>query len=107
MDFVYKGGVFKYSSNCYALIDQDYLPSFVPKYTLSLQNGPIKEHGVNGWQNEMLIAVVIDRIKGYQETEFRCDSNALALVHLKQALVQLELRTAERVSRGVEGTSTP
>jgi hypothetical protein len=68
------------------------------------QNGPIKEAGVNGVMNEDLIAIVIDRMRGFQSGEYACRDNALALTKLEEALMWLRNRTNEREDRGVEGT---
>ena len=69
------------------------------------QNGPIKEVGVNGVANEDLIAIVIDRMRGFQSGNYACRDNALALTKLEEALMWLRNRTNERESRGVEGTN--
>jgi len=73
--------------------------------TVLFQTGPIKVNGVNGVQNEDLIAIVIDRLEGFQSGNFSCRENALALTKLQEALFWLEHRTAKRKERGVEGTS--
>lgn len=73
--------------------------------TIVFQKGPIKESGVNGIHNEDLIAVVIDRLQGYQKGDFACEDNGRALVNLYGALANLRNRTKEREDRGVEGTS--
>jgi hypothetical protein len=67
------------------------------------QNGPIQEHGVNGVQNEDLLAIVIHRLQCFQGGKFACRENAIALTKCQEALMWLEKRTADRVSRGVEG----
>ncbi len=72
---------------------------------LAFQNGPIKEAGVNGVMNEDLIAIVIDRMRGFQSGDYRCRDNAIALTKLEEALMWLRNRTNEREARGVEGTS--
>ena len=69
------------------------------------QDGPIKENGVNGVMNEDLIAIVIDRMRGFQSGDFKCRENALALTKLEEALMWLRKRTDDREARGVEGTS--
>ena len=69
------------------------------------QNGPIPEKGANGVTHEALLAIVIDRLRSFQEGPFRCRENAIALTHLEEALLWLHHRTAARVARGVEGTS--
>jgi hypothetical protein len=69
------------------------------------QNGPIKESGVNGVMNEDLIAMVIDRLEGFQSSKFACRENALAISCLEWALLWLRERTTDREVRGVEGTN--
>lgn len=73
---------------------------------INFQNGPIKEFGVNGIHNEDLIAIVIDRLQGFQSGDFACRDNAIALTKLEESLMWLGKRTSERESRGVEGTNT-
>jgi hypothetical protein len=68
------------------------------------QKGPIKEYGVNGVMNEDLIAMVITRLDHFQQTEFACYENDLAIVKLEEALLWLRKRTMGREQRGVEGT---
>lgn len=68
------------------------------------QNGPIKEAGVNGISNEALLAIVEDRLKGFQSGKFACRENALALTKIQEAMQWLHFRTRDRVSRQVEGT---
>ncbi len=73
---------------------------------LSFQNGAIAEVGTNGITHEVLLAVLIDRLEGFQKGPFACDDNAQALAHLVLAKGWLQKRTAERLARGVEGTLT-
>lgn len=70
---------------------------------LSFQNGPINEVGVNGITNEVLLAVVIDRLRCYQAGPFACDENMVALFLAKGAMEALHNRTRDRIARGVEG----
>ncbi len=74
--------------------------------TVSFQNGPIKEFGVNGVTNEDLLAIVVDRLRGFQSGEFACNANQHALAHTENAFTALFGRTKEREARGVEGTNT-
>ena len=67
------------------------------------QNGPIKESGVNGITQEALLAIVIDRLRSFQEGPFPSPFNASALVHGEQMLNDLQQRTRNRIARGVEG----
>ena len=69
------------------------------------QNGPIKESGVNGLHQEDLLAIVIDRLQHFQRGNFACRENDMALMKIEEAMHWLSHRTAERQSRGVEGTS--
>lgn len=72
---------------------------------ISFQNGPINEAGVNGISNEALLAIVEDRLKGFQSGQYACRENAIALTHIQDAMHWLHHRTRERMQRGVEGTS--
>lgn len=76
-----------------------------PPCNIVFQNGPIKEKGVNGITNENLLAVVIDRLAGFQAGKFRCEQNGIALQKVQEALFWLANRTALREARGVEGTN--
>ncbi len=72
---------------------------------VNFQNGPVKEFGVNGVMNEDLIAIVIDRMRGFQSGDYKCRDNAIALTKLEEALMWLLNRTIDREARGVEGTN--
>jgi len=72
---------------------------------IQFQRGPIKEVGVNGLTNEALLAVLIDRMRGFQSGPFSCQENAIVLTHLQDAQHWLLHRTRERMKRGVEGTN--
>lgn len=70
---------------------------------LKFQKGPIGEAGINGITQEALLAVVIDRLRGFQSGDFSCRENAIALTHCEDALMWLQKRTLDRMARGVEG----
>lgn len=72
---------------------------------INFQNGAIKENGVNGIQQEELLAIVIDRLECFQAGDFACEANQVALDHARKALEALESRTRDRQKRGVEGKS--
>lgn len=74
--------------------------------TILFQNGPIGEGGtgVNGVTHEALLAILIDRLEGFQGGRYSCRENALALTHLQDAQHWLQHRTLARMARGVEGT---
>lgn len=69
---------------------------------LNFQDGdPSAE--INGISNEALLAVLIDRMQGFQRGPFACRENAIVLTKLEEAMLWLQKRTRERESRGVEG----
>lgn len=79
-----------------------------PDTYLSFQNGPVSEdgNGINGITHEALLAVLCDRLRGFQQGPYACKANACALTHLEEAQHWLQQRTLERMRRGVEGTHT-
>jgi hypothetical protein len=89
------------ASHMYRMSLAPHHPYFVD---LLFQNGPINEVGVNGITHEALLAILIDRMEGFQSGPFANDYNAAALNHLRSAQGVLLDRTKERMSRGVEGT---
>lgn len=76
----------------------------IPTTDIKFQNGPVKEAGYNGHTNEAFLAVLIDRLRGFQSGKFACRENALALTKLEEAAQWLAHRTRQRLARGVEGT---
>lgn len=75
---------------------------------LDFQDGAVEgAKGPNGLTHEVLLAVLVDRLKGFQGGAFACTANEYALQHLHEALFWLRARTWERAGRGVEGTVTP
>lgn len=73
---------------------------------IKFQNGPINEAGVNGISNEALLAIVEDRLIGFQSGQFACRENAVALTKIQEAMMWLSKRTRDRIQRGVEGTNS-
>jgi hypothetical protein len=69
---------------------------------IKFQYGPVPKSGVNGLTNEALLAILIHRTK-FLDAKFGCDENQRAIQHMEEALVNLEVRTARRMVRGVEG----
>lgn len=80
---------------------------------IAFQKGPIAgADDVNGVSNEALLAIVIDRLRGFQgalatqtgvAAQFPTRENACALTKLEEALMWLQKRTRDRMARGVEG----
>lgn len=83
-------------------------PGSVKRYydvqSISFQNGPIKENGYNGNTQEALLAILIDRLEGFQAGPYRCHDNQLALDAIQTARLFLHKRTMDRLARNVEGT---
>ena len=75
-----------------------------PETGITFQDGPIKEAGVNGLTHEALLAILIDRMEGFQAGPYASAHNASALGHLRGALYDLQARTRDRIARQVEGT---
>lgn len=73
---------------------------------LYFQKGPVAVNGVNGVTNEVLVAILIDRLQ-HLDHLLPCSENTEALNALKQAQDALHRRTANRQTRGVEGTLQP
>jgi len=71
---------------------------------IDMQEGPIKECGVNGCHNEDLLAIVLARLEAFQNSEFKCRENACAITKIEEGLMWLRKRTAGREKRNVEGT---
>lgn len=72
---------------------------------IKFQKGPILESGFNGLSNEALLAVLIDRMRGFQSGQYACRDNAIALTYMEESLMWLQKRTRDRLARGVEGTN--
>lgn len=54
--------------------------------TLTFQNGPLNEAGANGLTNAVLLAVLIDRMEGFQSGPFATDEIEVALKSCREAL---------------------
>jgi hypothetical protein len=72
--------------------------------TFTLQDGPIKEKGVNGCQVDTIIEAAKIMLEGLND-KFPCEENLNAIEKLEAALMWLEDRKKNREARGVEGTS--
>lgn len=77
-----------------------------PSHTyLTFHSGPVVE-GINGLTNEVLLAILIHRMEGFQTGKFACPENDNILRHLEEAFWASVDRTIGRMQRGVEGTHT-
>lgn len=70
----------------------------------TLQNGPIKESGVNGCQVTDVIAVAKHIIEELNK-KFPCRENSITITKLEEALMWQAKRTQDREARNVEGLS--
>jgi hypothetical protein len=72
--------------------------------SFKVQNGPIKEVGVNGCQVDTLIEAARLILRGFNRDCFERETS-IAITKLDEALMWLEKRTKDRIFRDVEGTS--
>jgi len=77
--------------------------SALADHSIEFQNGPINEVGINGITQEILLAIVIDRLRSFQAGPFACVENEEALGYAQASLDALKKRTLDRMARGVEG----
>lgn len=72
-------------------------------YEIKFQDGNVTENGVNGLQVEEVLARALARLQEYN-AKVPCRENSIAITKIEEAIMWLNKRTADRVSRGVEGT---
>lgn len=72
--------------------------------SFKIQNGPIKENGLNGCQVSDMILIAKEIITGLNN-KFPCRENAITITKLDEALMWQKERTFNRTIRGVEGLS--
>lgn len=70
----------------------------------TLQDGPIKEVGVNGCQVDTIIEAAKKILNGL-DAKFPSEYNKTAINNLDLAIKELQQRTKDREKRGVEGMS--
>lgn len=72
---------------------------------IQIQHGPRSdEKSLPGVLDGDLLEIVRDRLTAFQAGAFACPENAMALVHVEEALLWLNKRVEDRVTRGVLGT---
>ena len=69
---------------------------------IDFQKGAVKENGVHGVTNEVLLAILIQRTQQLNE-RFRCRENSVAITKMDEALMWFDKRTADRQKLSVEG----
>lgn len=74
--------------------------------TVQMQCGARKDAGsIPGVVDADLLEIVRDRLRDFQSGPFACRENACALTHLEEALMWLNRRVEDRMTRGVLGTA--
>ena len=72
---------------------------------VQFQNGPRNlPESEQGVTEGAILAMVIDRLKSFQEGEYKSRENAIALTHLETAVLWMKERTNARARRNVLGT---
>lgn len=76
----------------------------VNSISFTIQNGPVKEVGVNGCQVDTMIETAKIIIEGLN-AKFPCRENAMIITKLDEALMWSNKRKQDREKRNVEGLS--
>lgn len=79
-----------------------YVRNDVNSLSFTIQNGPIKEKGVNGCQVDTIIYAAKAILEGLNKN-FPCRENACAITKLDEAIHWLDARKKDRELRQVEG----
>ncbi len=72
------------------------------KITFTIQDGPIKEFGINGIQVTDMLEYCKELFKSLNK-DFPCRENALTITKIEEAIHWQDARTKDRKSRKVEG----
>lgn len=70
---------------------------------IKFQCGVIPEVEKNGATIREVIQLLVDRLSGFQQGEFKCLENEQAIMGLSTAWHSLDARERDRKERGVEG----
>lgn len=70
---------------------------------LPFQNGGLKEVGPNGITDQALLAITLDRMRGFNDGPYRCRENSIIITKLEEAMMWMEKRSNDRSRRNVEG----
>ena len=74
-------------------------------WRIQFQHGPRTESSSKpGITDDALLAIMIDRLRGFQEGPFRCREHAIRLTKLEEALHWGKARAAARSRQGVLDT---
>lgn len=73
--------------------------------TVQMQEGPRNDpDAVHGVLDTDLLEIVRDRLIAFQSGPYACRENACALTHIEEALLWMNKRVEDRITRGVLGT---
>ena len=73
---------------------------------IQFQHGPRGIEGSSpGIFDDDLLAIIEDRMAGFQSGPFACEENAVALARIREAREALGLRVARRIAQGVLGAN--
>jgi len=72
------------------------------KITFLIQDGPIKEFGINGCQIDALLETWLDIVKQFNKN-FPCRENSISITKVEEALLWQLKRKLDREARQVEG----
>lgn len=73
---------------------------------IQFQQGPRNVEGsIPGATEAAILAVLIDRLRGFQSGPYACRENAIQLTKLEETLHWTKARADERARRGVLGTN--
>ncbi len=81
-----------------------YVRHDVNSISFTIQNGPVKEKGLNGCQVDTIIETAKVMLEGLNK-QFPCRENASAITKLDECLMWLDKRKKDREKRNVEGES--
>ena len=81
-----------------------YVRHDVNSISFTIQNGPVKEHGINGCQVDSIVDAAKKILEGLNK-ELPSRETSMAITKLDEALMWLDKRTRDREERGVEGQS--
>lgn len=100
-DEIGEGGAYHH----YEIVPAGETDRTAPYCLIGFQKGPVAESGKNGIFMEDLLEICRHRLQCFQDGNFACRENALALTKIEEALHWLNHRTTDRQKRKVEGTS--
>ena len=101
------------ATNDYMLSVQPQADASAPKDTpapeavvtlLAFQYGAPAQAGFNGLTDQALLAVLIDRMEGFEAGKYAVPETGFALDCLRTAQMWMNSRTGARIARGVDGT---